>query len=280
MLNRTVKLIITLIFCICLSLIMIFNDVIWSAILLAVLFLKGLVFKFLLVLKKFFFKKGIVSFATIAWKRVFVSSFFALSKRAIINNFSAFFQSRIVKPLIHPMTRYLRVRWRIFKASNAWQKFLTILFGTVPASIGLWFIGLADAIALLMKGFSLAKFLTLILKFITVFLVFFQSLWRNWIQPYIDIIIVTIFVTYIEKIPFIGQLLRRIRILIKWQLRRFKSRKKHIIENHIDLPVTLLGERIHKHVDRKKEGLKPKEPESKETSFSTNANNKENKKEE
>jgi len=257
--SRTIKLIIVLIVCICISLIIIFNDVIWSVILLTIIFFKGLILKFLLVLKKFFFKKGIVSFSTIAWQHVFVSSFFALSKRAIINSISAFFQGRIIKPLIHPLSRYLKVRWRIFKASNLWQKFITIVFGTIPASLLLWLIGIADALAFLMKGFSLAKFLTFLLKFITMFLVFFQNLWRNWIQPYIDLIIITIFVSYIEKIPLIGPVFRRTRIMIRWYLRGFRSRKKNIIENHIDRPVTLLGERINQHVDRKKEGLAPKD---------------------
>ncbi|MEH6457645.1 MAG: hypothetical protein V7749_15060 [Cocleimonas sp.] len=223
--------------------------------------------------KKFFFKKGIVSFATIAWKRVFVSSFFALSKRAIINNISAFFQKRIVKPLIHPLSRYLRVRWKMFKASNLWQKFCTILFSTIPASVGLWLIGFAEAIGLLMKGFSLAKFLTLILKFITVFFVFFQNLWRNWIQPYIDYIVITIFVSYIEKVPFIGAIFRKTRISIKWHLRGFKSRKKRIIRRHIDRPVTLLSERIHKHVNQKKEGLEPKDTTTKTSDIDRDSEN-------
>ena len=126
MLNRTTKLIITLILCILAALAIIYSDVIWSVILLGVLFSKGLLFKFLVILKKFFFKKGVVSLSTVAWKHVVVSSFFALSKRAIINTFTGFFQERIVKPLIHPLTRYLKVRWRIFKASNLWQKFWTV----------------------------------------------------------------------------------------------------------------------------------------------------------
>lgn len=262
--NRTMKLIITLMVCICLSLVIIFSDAIWSFILLSVLFIKSTLLKFLLILKKFFFKKGVVSFANIAWERVFVSSFFALSKRAIINTISGFFQKRLIKPLIHPLTRYLKVRWRIFKGSNLWRKFLTILFGTIPASLALWVIGLADAIALLMKSFSLAKFLTLILKFISLFFLFFQSFWRNWIQPYIDLIVITLFITYIEKIPFIGGIFRRTRITIRWNLRHLRTRKKNIIENHIDRPVNLLSERINKHVDMKKESL-----ESDKTSTST-----------
>ena len=257
MLSRTTKLVITLILCICTALVIIFNEVIWSVILLGVLFAKGLLFKFLVILKKFFFKEGIVSLSTIAWKHVMVSSFFALSKRAIINTVTGFFQERIVTPLIHPLTRYLKVRWKIFKASNLWQKIYTVIFGTIPASFALWLVGIADAVWLLMKGFSLAKFLTLLLKFITVFFVFFQNLWRNWIQPYIDFIVITILVTYIEKIPFIGGVFRRTRIMIKWYLRRFHSRRKRIIYKHIDMPVNSLSERIHKHVNRKKEGLKP-----------------------
>lgn len=254
--NRTIKLLIILFLCICLALVVVFNDAIWSLLLLFVYFIKGSIIKFLLILKKFFFKKGVVSFVTIAWERVFVSSFFALSKRAIINTISGFFQNRLVKPLIHPLSRYIRIRWKIFKESNFLKKFLTVLFGTVPASIGLWFIGIADVIALLMKSLSLSKFLTLILKFISMFFLFFQNIWRTWIQPYIDLILITIFITYIEKIPFVGGVFRRARITIRWELRHVRNRKKNIIENHIDRPVTLLSERINKHVDKKKEGLK------------------------
>lgn len=233
----------------------IFNDTFLAALVLVMVFFKSYIVKFLVVVKKFFFKKGVVSTATIAWKRVTASSFIALTKRAIINNISAFFQTKIVKPLIHPLTRYLRVRWRIFKASNLWKKTVTLIVGTIPTSVVLWFVGIGDAIAMLMKGFSLAKFLTFILKFITMLMVLAKSFWNNWIKPYIDFILITVFVTFIEKIPVIGSVFRRLRIVTRWNLRKLKTRKKDIVDRHIDKPVTKLSERIHQHVDKQKETL-------------------------
>ena len=67
MLSKTTKLIITLILCIGVVLAVIYNETIWNIILLGLLFGKGLIFKFLVILKKFFFKKGVVSLSTIAW---------------------------------------------------------------------------------------------------------------------------------------------------------------------------------------------------------------------
>lgn len=253
MLSNKVKLIITLLLCIGVVLSVIFDEFLWNIILLVMLLAKKSLFKILVVLKQFFFQEGIVSIATIAWKKVFLSTSLALSKRAIINAVTGFFQERIVKPLIHPLTRYLKVRWRIFKASTWWQKLYTVIFGSVPASLLLWMVGIWEAITLLLKSFSLAKLLTMMLKLLLSFFVFFQNIWRSWIQPYIDYIIITIFVTYMEKLPIIGAGIRRLRITIKWKWRHYKRHKDRIIDQHVDQNVNLFSERIHQHVNKKKE---------------------------
>ena len=253
--SRNTKFFIILLLCTGIVLSVIYNETLWNIILLGMLFAKKLLFKGILIIKKFFFKKGIVSFSTIAWKHVLVSSALALSKRAIINTISGFFQNRVVTPLIHPLTRYLKIRWILFKASNIWKKITTVIFGSVPATLILWLVGIIDAILLLLKSFSLAQFLTLILKFITTFLVFFQGLWKTWIQPYIDLIVITILFSFIEKIPVIGPLFRRVRITIKWNWRHFKYRKEHVMKHHVDANVNAFGEKIHKHVNMKKEIL-------------------------
>ena len=256
--SRNTKLFIILLLCVGIVLSVIYNETLWNIVLLIILFAKKLLFKGIVILKKFFFKEGIVSLSTVAWKRVLASSALALSKRAIINIISGFFQSRVVKPLIHPLTRYLKIRWKMFKVSSFWKKITTVVFGSVPATFLLWLIGIIDAIALLLKSFSLAKFLTLILKFIGMFLVFFQGLWKTWIQPYIDLIVITIFFSFIEKIPFIGPLFRRVRITIKWNWRHFKYRKEHVMKHHVDANVNAFSEKIHQHVNMKKEILAAK----------------------
>ena len=256
--SRNVKFIIILLLCVGIVLSVIFNETLWNIILMGLLLAKKLLFKGLIILKKFFFKDGIVSLSTIAWKRVLASSAMALSKRAIVNTITGFFQDRVVKPLIHPLTRYIRIRWRIFKDSSVWKRVATVIFGSIPATLLLWLIGIIDAIMLLLKSFSLAKFLTLILKFIAMFFVFFQGLWKTWVQPYIDLIVVTILFSFIEKIPFIGPLFRRIRITIKWNWRHFKYRKNHVMRHHVDANVNAFGEKIHKHVNKKKEILAAK----------------------
>jgi len=134
-----------------------------------------------------------------------------------------------------------------------WLRFILECFSTPKLEIGI-----IDTILLLLKSFSLAKFLTLILKFIAMFFVFFQGLWKTWIQPYIDLIIVTILFTFIEKIPVIGPLFRRIRITIKWKWRHFKHRREHVMKHHVDANVNAWGEKIHKHVNKKKEILAAK----------------------
>jgi len=256
--SRNAKLLIVLSLCFGIILSVIYNEIVWNIILLGMLLAKKLVFKGLIILKKFFFKKGIVSYSSIAWKRVLASSTLALSKRAIINTFSGFFQNRLVTPLIHPLTRYLKVRWAIFKDTSVWKKITTVIFGSIPATLLLWLIGIIDAVVLLLKSFSLAKFLTLILKFIGTFFVFFQGLWKTWVQPYIDVIVITIFFSFIEKLPIVGPLFRRVRITIKWNWRHFKHRKEHVMKHHVDANVNAFGEKIHRHVNKKKEGLAAK----------------------
>jgi len=155
--SRNVKFFIILLLCTGIVLSVIYNETLWNIILMGLLLAKKLLFKGILILKKFFFKKGIVSFSTIAWERVLVSSALALSKRAVINTITGFFQNRVVKPLIHPLTRYIKIRWIIFKDSSVLKKITTIILGSVPATLLLWIIGIIDAILLLLKSFSLIQ---------------------------------------------------------------------------------------------------------------------------
>lgn len=232
-----------------------FDEFLWELLLVALVAAKKLLAKLLILCKKFFFKEGVVSFATIAWKHVFVTSLIALSKRAVINSITEFFQKHVVQPLIHPISRYIKVRWIIFKRSSLWKKTYTLIVSIIPATALLWIVGILDAIMLLLQSFSLAKFLTVILKLISLSFLFFQNLWRTWIQPYIDYIIITLLLGYLEKIPVVGRILRRTRIVIRWYWRRIRYGRAKIIDNHIDRNVNLLGERIHQHVNKKKESI-------------------------
>jgi len=87
------------------------------------------------------------------------------------------------------------------------------------------------------------------------FFVFFQGLWKTWIQTYIDLIVVTILFTFVEEIPVVGPLFRRIRITIKWKWRHFKHRREHVMKHHVDANVNAWGEKIHKHVNNKKKEI-------------------------
>lgn len=232
-----------------------FDEFLWELLLVSLVSAKKLLVKLLIISKKFFFKEGVVSFATIAWKHVFITSFIALSKRAVINSGVEFFQTHVFQPLIHPVSRYIRVRWRIFKASNLWKKTYTLIFSIIPATVLLWIVGILDALMLLLHSFSLAKFLTVILKLISLTFLFFQNLWRTWIQPYIDYIIITLLLGYLEKIPVVGRLLRRIRITIRWHWRKLRSKRSKIIDQHVDRNVHRFSERIHHHVNEKKAAI-------------------------
>ena len=99
----------------------------------------------------------------------------------------------------------------------------------------------------------------MILKLLSMTFLFFQNLWRTWIQPYIDYIIITLLLGYLEKIPVFGRFLRRCRIVIRWYWRKIRLGRTKIIDRHIDHNVHLLGERIHQHVNKKKETLNPPE---------------------
>ncbi len=230
----------------------IFSEVLWEFLLLGLVFTKHIGTKILIAIKKFFFKKGVVSYATIAWKHVLLTSGLALGKRAIINSITGFFHTHIIEPLIHPITRYLKIRWRLFKTSNFLKKISVLIFTSIPATLALWLIGIIDAVLLLMQSFSLAKFLTMILKLIAVLLLFFQGIWRTWVQPYLDFIVAALIIGFIERIPFIGTVLRRMRILLKWHWRKVKVKKRKVVEEHIAVNVTKVGEKIHAHVNEQK----------------------------
>nr|CAA6829691.1 MAG: Unknown protein [uncultured Thiotrichaceae bacterium] len=64
----------------------IFEEFLWELLLVGLVSAKNLFIKLLIISKKFFFKNGVVSMATVAWKRVIVTSAVALSKRAVINS--------------------------------------------------------------------------------------------------------------------------------------------------------------------------------------------------
>lgn len=254
--NKNLKIFIVSMLAVTIVFSVLFDEFLWELLLVALVSAKKLIAKLLIISKKFFFKEGIVSFATIAWKHVFVTSFIALSKRAVINSIVEFFHQHVAEPLVHPVSRYIKIRWKIFKTSNLWKKTYTLIFSIIPATLLLWIVGILEAIMMLLHSFSLAKFLTVILKLITMTFLFFQNLWRTWVQPYIDYILITILLSYLERIPVVGRFLRRVRILIRWNWRKLRSKRAKIIDHHVDRNVHLFGERIHQHVNKKKEVMK------------------------
>ncbi|MBT5490994.1 hypothetical protein HOK00_01420 [bacterium] len=208
----------------------------------------------------FFFKKGIVSFANLAWKRVLVVSFFALIKRLAINKFTAFFTKRVVKPLLVPGKRWLNMKWGEFKDFPLWKKIASSMIGGIITSFFAYFAGISELIAFLLGKISLAKFLTAILTLLANLKIFFGGLWTRFIQPYLDIIIITIVIGLIEKIPYIGRKIKFSRIMFKWNARRYRRKKDVVMEKHVDKHVKKVVGKLHKHVNKKI--LKQKEKES------------------
>ena len=209
----------------------------------------------------FFFKKGIVSFATVAWKRVIIVSFFALAKRLAINKFTAFLSRRILKPLLVPGKRWLKLKWGEFKDFPIWKKIASTVIGGFITSLFAYFAGVSELIAFLLGKISLAKFLTAILALLANLKIFFGGLWDRFIQPYLDIIMITIVIGLIEKLPYVGRKIKLSRVMFKWNIRKYRRKKDVVMKHHVDKHVKKVAGKIHKHVNKKI--LKKKGEESK-----------------
>ncbi len=232
-----------------------FQTFFYASFMTLLMFLKNLVLRGLWLFKSFIFKGGIVSISNVAWKKVMVTSTIALFKRAWINTLTAFFNQRVKQPLFVPISRYLKYQWLYFKHCNIWKKLFYSVIGLIPTSVILYLSGVWNTLSFFLSKISVAKFLTFILNILTVIFSFFTSFWNNWIQPYIDFIIITVIFGFIEKIPVIGYLFRFIRIMTKRYTRRFHRKKEVMIDQHVDHRVNKIAEHIHQYADERKQAL-------------------------
>lgn len=226
-----------------------------------VMYLRYWVVRVLFLAKSFVFVGGVVSFTTIAWKKVLLISVLALLKRAWINSMVAVINHRIKQPLIAPLRLYLKYQWLHFKAYHLWKKALYVLLGLVPSSVALYLIGLWETITYFLGKISIAKFLTLVLAMITEVFGFVMDLWNAWVQPYIDFIIITVVIGFIEKFPVIGYFFRCVRIMGKKYSRRLRHRKNRLLDKHLGHRVNQLAQHIHHCANQKKQALPTVEPE-------------------
>ena len=210
----------------------------------------------ILPLLKFFFKKGVLSIATIAWGKIIVVGIPLLLKRHAINQLILGFKNKVMIPLFNPVRRLCKHQYRAFKYLPIWKKIAAILPASIIAIFTLIITGVGKVFYFFFSKLSLSKFLTGILTGIAwvfgKFSSFFYELWRLYIRPFFDIVISFIVISLIERIPIFGKWMRKVRVVLKWKWRKLKIRKtaKHLIKTHIDDNVKRVENNLHKKAEK------------------------------
>ncbi|MCH2188398.1 hypothetical protein MK079_01050 [Candidatus Gracilibacteria bacterium] len=194
----------------------------------------------------FFFKSGVIAWKNIFWKKIIFIGIPTLFKKHIANMFIKLFQERVFKYLKHPLILYLSIQWKNFKSFSLWKKISSFFIGLIPAGILLWVTNGWTLIVPILAKFSIGQFLTGI---ITIFVIAIQKIEWVLIEAW-KLFIFVVFVKVLEKTPYFGKKIRRLRVVISWKTRNFSQTKEKILYKKINRPVKDKMKKLTKKIAR------------------------------
>ena len=203
-----------------------------------------LVFK---IVTQFVFKKGVVSFATIAWKRIFFVGGAALFRRFWINFFKKNATEHVVKPLIPYAKEWIKEHMEDFKEHPLWLKFSESAIGVMIVGFVAYFVGFVAFIWKLLQNILTGKFQTFFLSIIGGITKFFGYIWSK-IKPWLDVIIITAFLNFVEKIPFVRSIFHN----TKKVKDKVVEKKDQVIQTAVHKPVNGMANVIKKSTEKKR----------------------------
>ena len=215
------------------------RDFIYAAIISAYL----MVFK---VVVGFTFKKGVISFATIAWKRIFFVGGAALFRRFWIDFLKKNATEHIAKPLMPHARRWLKVHLEDFKDQPLWLKVSESTAGAIVIGAVAWFFGLLSYIWTLVEKVLTGKFQSFFLSILGMFTRMLGFLWDK-IKPWLDVILITALFNAIEKVPFVQKLFHR----GKKVKQTVVEKKDAAIKKVVHAPVQKMAAAIDNHTEKK-----------------------------
>ncbi len=198
------------------------------------------------IVAKFAFKGGVISIATIAWKRIFFVGGLALFKRFWINFAKKNAITHVLDPLKPVLKKWFQVHFQMFKNQPRWAQFSESALGSaILIGLAYFFGAISYVWSLIMKVLTgqLQNFFLSILGLITGV---FKFIWSK-IQPWLDIILITAAIEMIEKIPgvrFISRKTRQVKNAVV-------ERKDKAIKAVVHTPVQKVAAAIENHADKK-----------------------------
>ena len=207
--------------------------------------LRAYLFGFALV-TKFLFQKGVVSMATIAWKRIFFVGGFALMKRFWINFFKKNATEHIVKPLLPHAKKWAAAHLEDFKSQPLWLKISETTLGTIIiVAIG-YFVGFLAYLWRIIEAVLTGRFQTFFLSILNMIRKSLGFIWDK-IAPWIDVIFITAFFNLVEKIPVIKAAFEK----TKKVKDAVVDKKDRAIKAAVHKPVQKVAEVINNHAEKK-----------------------------
>jgi len=173
------------------------------------------------------FKKGTVLMISGLTKRYLIDN-------VIIKHLHKNFIVHIKKPIID-LFIHLKNKFKKLELKKKLTTILLMFLPVVVVSYILYFLGLLGTLTGRLFSVQIWKAtLVYFLKFTTTFTYFFKDyLWNSWLAPIIEIVIFNWILSLLEKIPFIGKLLKK----IYYQFRYIIIIIKKWFHKHIDLPI-------------------------------------------
>ena len=215
------------------------RDFIYALILRAYLF--GLA-----IVVKFAFKGGVITMATIAWKRIFFVGGFALVKRFGINFAKKNAVEHVAKPLMPAARTWVAVHFEDFKEQPLWLKFSETTLGVVViAGVG-YFFGLLGYIWTMVEKVLTGKFQSFFLTVLGSITKILGFVWDK-IKPWLDVILITAFIEFLERLPIVKALFHKTRRVKE----KVVERKDKTIRAVVHKPVMKVAEVINNHAEKK-----------------------------
>jgi len=205
----------------------------------------------LAIVTKFVFQKGIVSVATIAWKRIFFVGGAALFKRFWINFAKKNAITHVVQPLMPHVKEWGKAHVEDFKEKPMWIKFSGTTAGVIIITAIGYFFGLIGYLFTLVEKVLTGKFQSFFLTILGSITKMFTFIWDK-ISPWIDIIVMTAVLRFIEKIPGIKTLFQKTKKVKDVVVKTKDDTIQAVVHKPVQAAATVIGNHTKKKLEQRK----------------------------
>jgi len=205
------------------------------------------------IVVKFAFKKGAISLATIAWKRIILVGGAALFKRFWINFTKKNLITHVIMPLKPALKRWMKEHVEDFKEQPMWMKTSETTIGTILVGLVAYFVGFLTYLMKIIQAVMAGQFQTFILSVMGMIANTFNWIW-SLIKPWFDVLFITALLEFISRLSLVRRTIHKTQRVHE----KVVNKKNEAIQAVVHAPIKKVSKIINNHADKKMRHRKKK----------------------